>query len=51
MIFLNSFPVLVAIMTIATIASATPDCPYGEYPCTIGGKSTCCSGCVRPPCW
>ncbi|KAH9442694.1 hypothetical protein Pst134EA_031663 [Puccinia striiformis f. sp. tritici] len=50
MIFLNSLPVLVAI-TIATIASAMPDCPYGEHPCTIGGKSTCCSGCVRPPCW
>ncbi|KAI9622085.1 hypothetical protein KEM48_007395 [Puccinia striiformis f. sp. tritici PST-130] len=44
MIFLNSLPVLVAIMTIATIASAMPDCPYGENPCTIAGKSTCCSG-------
>ncbi|KAH9460693.1 hypothetical protein Pst134EA_007787 [Puccinia striiformis f. sp. tritici] len=47
MIFVNSFPVLFAILVIATNSSVAEEgCPPGNRPCGIGGNRTCCP--IRP---
>ncbi|KNE97791.1 hypothetical protein, variant [Puccinia striiformis f. sp. tritici PST-78] len=53
MISRNSFPVLAAILVIATISSVagqTFSCGQGYHPCANGGPACCPNNCRSPNC-